>query len=46
MRHSQFDDARRERVAWNVGKKVGTKRPLYAEANLGNSFFLDRERLE
>ena len=27
MGHSQFDDASRERTAWNAGKKVGTKRP-------------------
>ncbi len=26
MGHSQFDDAIRERAAWNPGKKVGTKR--------------------
>lgn len=28
MGHSQFDDAIRERAAWNAGKKVGTKRPF------------------
>lgn len=28
MGHSQFDDASRERAAWNAGKLVGTKRPL------------------
>lgn len=28
MGHSQFDDAIRERAAWNAGKNVGTKRPL------------------
>jgi hypothetical protein len=28
MGHSQYDDASRERAAWNAGKKVGTKRPL------------------
>lgn len=28
MGHSHFDDASRERAAWNVGRKVGTNRPL------------------
>lgn len=28
MGHSQYDDAGRQRSAWNAGKKVGTKRPL------------------
>ena len=28
MGHSQFDDASRERAAWNAGKLVGTRRPL------------------
>ncbi len=28
MGHSRYDDASRERAAWNAGKEVGTKRPL------------------
>lgn len=44
MGHSQFDDASRERTAWNAGKKVGTKRPLTQNQIWAVRFFLDRER--
>ncbi|WP_309086692.1 tyrosine-type recombinase/integrase [Chelativorans sp.] len=43
MGHSQFDDAIRERAAWNAGKKVGTKRPLTQKQIWAVRFFLDRE---
>lgn len=43
MGHSQFDDANRERAAWNVGKKVGTKRPFTQKHIWAIRFFLDRE---
>ena len=36
MGHAIFDDASRERVAWNAGKKVGTKRPL-TQKQIGRS---------
>lgn len=44
MGHSQYDDASRERAAWNAGKKVGTKRPLTLKQIWAVRFFLDRER--
>lgn len=44
MGHSKFDDASRERAAWNVGKLVGTKRPLTQKQIWAIRFFLDRER--
>ena len=44
MGHFQFDDASRERAAWNSGKKVGTKRPLTQKQISAVRFFLDRER--
>ena len=44
MGHSQFDDASRERAAWNAGKHVGTKRPLTQKQIWAIRFFLDRER--
>jgi len=50
MGHSQFDDASRERAAWNAGKMVGTKRP-FTQMLISTQkqiwairFFLDRER--
>lgn len=43
MGHSQYDDASRERTAWNAGKKVGTKRPLTQKQIWAVRFFLDRE---
>ncbi|MBW3097145.1 tyrosine-type recombinase/integrase [Pseudohoeflea coraliihabitans] len=44
MGHSQFDDASRERTAWNAGKKVGTKRPFTQKQIWAIRFFLDCER--
>ncbi|WP_027160966.1 tyrosine-type recombinase/integrase [Mesorhizobium sp. WSM1293] len=44
MGHSQFDDASRERAAWNAGKQVGTKRPLTQKQIWAVRFYLDRER--
>lgn len=44
MGHSQYDDATRERAAWNAGKKVGAKRPLTQKQIWAVRFFLDRER--
>lgn len=43
MGQSQYDDASRERAAWNAGKKVGTKRPLTQKQIWAVRFFLDRE---
>ena len=42
MGHSQYDDASRERAAWNAGKQVGTKRPLTQKQIWAVRFFLDR----
>jgi site-specific recombinase XerC len=44
MGHSYFDDAIRERAAWNAGKKVGTKRPFTQKQIWAVRFFLDREK--
>ena len=44
MGHSQFDDASRERAAWNAGTRVGTERPLTQKQIWAVRFFLDRER--
>ena len=44
MGHSHYDDANRERAAWNAGKKVGTKRPLTQKQIWAVRFFLDCER--
>lgn len=44
MGYSKFDDASRERAAWNAGKKVGTKRPFTQKQIWAIRFFLDRER--
>ncbi|QTL03290.1 hypothetical protein J5J86_21495 [Aquabacter sp. L1I39] len=44
MGHSQFDDASRERAAWNAGKLVRTQRPLTQKQIWAIRFFLDRER--
>lgn len=35
MGHSEYDDASRERAAWNAGKKSGYEASAYAEADLG-----------
>ena len=44
MGYSQFDDASRERAAWNAGKKVGAKRPFTQKQIWAIRFLLDRER--
>ena len=44
MAYSQFDDASRERAAWNAGKKVGAKRPFTQKQIWAIRFLLDRER--
>ena len=38
-----FDAATRHRPAWNVGKNVGTKRPLTQKQMWAIRFHLDRE---
>lgn len=43
MGYSEFDPAMQSRVAWNVGKTVGTKRPLTQKQIWAIRFFLDRE---
>ena len=43
MGYSQYDPAIHERVPWNAGKKVGTKRPLTQKQIWAVRFFLDRE---
>lgn len=44
MGRSQYDDASRERAAWNAAKKAGPKRPLTHKQIWAVRFFLDRER--
>lgn len=43
MGYSQYDPAMQGRAPWNVGKKVGTKRPLTQKQIWAIRFFLDRE---
>ncbi len=43
MGHSTYDPAMQSRPAWNVGKLVGTKRPLTQKQIWAVRFFLDRE---
>lgn len=43
MGYSQYDPGMQERVPWNAGKKVGTKRPLTQKQIWAIRFFLDRE---
>lgn len=43
MGHSQYDPAAQHRPAWNVGKTVGTKRPLTQKQIWAVRFFLDRK---
>lgn len=43
MGYSQYDPATQERVPWNAGKKVGTKRPLTQKQIWAIRFYLDRE---
>ena len=43
MTYSHFDPAMQNRVVWNAGKTVGTKRPLTQKQIWAIRFFLDRE---
>lgn len=43
MTYSHLDPAMQNRVAWNAGKTVGTKRPLTQKQIWAIRFFLDRE---
>ena len=43
MTYSHLDPAMQNRVAWNAGKIVGTKRPLTQKQIWAIRFFLDRE---
>jgi len=43
MGNSQYEDASRERTAWNAGRKVGTKRPLTQKQIWAVRFFLNRD---
>ncbi len=43
MTYSHLDPARQNRIAWNAGKTVGTKRPLTQKQIWAIRFFLDRE---
>ena len=43
MEYSRFDPAMHCRPAWNVGKNVGTKRPLTQKQIWAVRFHLDRE---
>jgi integrase len=43
MTYSHLDPAMHQRVAWNAGKTVGTKRPLTQKQIWAIRFFLDRE---
>lgn len=44
MGYSRFDNANRERAAWNAGKKAGIKRPFTQKQVWAIRFLLDRER--
>jgi site-specific recombinase XerC len=43
MTYSHLDPGMQNRVAWNIGKTVGTKRPLTQKQIWAIRFFLDRE---
>lgn len=43
MTYSHFDPAMQNRVVWNAGRTVGTKRPLTQKQIWAIRFFLDRE---
>ena len=43
MTYSHLDPAMQNRVAWNAGKMVGTKRPLTQKQIWAIRFYLDRE---
>lgn len=42
MTHSHLDPAMQNRVSWNAGRTVGTKRPLTPKQIWAIRFFLDR----
>jgi integrase len=44
MGHSEFDSASKERRSWNVGRMVGSKRPLKPQQVWAIRFWLERER--
>jgi hypothetical protein len=44
MGHSEFDPATKERHSWNVGRIVGSKRPLKPQQVWAIRFWLERER--
>ena len=44
MGYSQYDPSVQARTPWNVGKTVGTKRPLTQKQIWAIRFFLDREK--
>jgi hypothetical protein len=41
---SEFDPAAHERISWNTGRKVGTKRALKPRRIWAVRFFLDQHR--
>ncbi len=43
MTYSHLDPAMQNRVSWNAGRTVGTKRPLTQKQVWAIRFFLDRE---
>ena len=43
MTYSQFDIAAQNRVPWNIGAKIGPKRPFNQKQIWTIRFFLDRE---
>ena len=43
MTYSHLDPAMQNRVSWNAGRTVGTKRPLTQKQIWAIRFFLDRE---
>ena len=43
MTYSHLDPAMQNRVSWNAGRTVGSKRPLTQKQIWAIRFFLDRE---
>lgn len=43
MTYSHLDPAMQNRISWNAGRTVGTKRPLTQKQIWAIRFFLDRE---
>src|SRR4028119_1992287 len=44
MGHAVYDPGQEDRPAWNVGRKLGAKRPLLPKQVWAVRFFLERER--